>query len=559
MKNQKLNLISLKKNSLNTLNTINKKRSSSKNESSFIRNLKEEGPYYLLPIIDKSVLSSAYQQPTSILTRYVNFHAKELIKNAEENIKKPAFLQKLEKKLLSKNIKSRQNKNKQKYKSKTISTDANIEGINTTDQDEKEKKINKFYLTAQDSKDFSFKTNINDKSNRILTESNYLWNKDLNSLNKDINRNRFSIGYGGIKKKFESSMSLDHELNKEKFKILNNTFHRLRTYQPKIEENWKTTNGLTINVGGMVPHSKLEGDIEYQKKLLNDQFKLLIDNIQYYKMSITSKDNYIEAFKCLSLKNKINYNKSLEEACGLLLLLPQLILVEFFKYIEKFENMNIPDKHKFKDKYIFDEVSCLYYNNNLLSEVCEYFQSCFEVYLILVKEVDDIALQPKKFLNVLSAFEKTRFDISYACNIAENAMLNYNKDINIINRLNRIDLIKNNINKKGFNNKMRGYNSFKKNSDRQRKLRIDACINNKEDKYNKNNDFMLFTKTNKLANKKKFNSIINSDLMTKILKHCKKDIKYEIMTQRINNELEESYSGDDEKLKKIHNIIKLNF
>ena len=169
-----------------------------------------------------------------------------------------------------------------------------------------------------------------------------------------------------------------------------------------------------------------------------------------------------------------------------------------------------------------------------------------------------VALTPKNFLNVLSAFEKTRFDISYACNIAENAMSNYKKDINIINKLNRIELIKNKINNKSFN-KMRGNNFLNKNTDRQKKLRIDACINNKADELSKNNDFLLSNNTKKLSNKKKFNSVVNSNLMDKILKHCKKDVKYKIITQRINNELEENYFVDDEKVKKTPNIIKLNF
>ena len=308
----------------------------------------------------------------------------------------------------------------------------------------------------------------------------------------------------------------------------------------------------------MVPRSTMDGDIEYQHKSLNDQFKLLVDNIQYYKMSIVSKDNYIEAFKCLSLKNKINYNKALEEACGLLLLLPQLILLEFYKYIERFENLNMPDKNKFKDKYIFDEVSCLYYNNNLLTEVTEYFQNCFEVYLILVKEVDDMSLKPKNFNNALSAFEKARYDISYACNLAENAMEDYSKDVGIINKLNRIEMIKNKLNNTGFSNKLRNQYSLKQNNDRQKRLRIEACLSNKDDENkNKYHDFISINKENKISFNRRFKSIVGSDLMTKILKHCKKDVKYQITTERINNELDDS-SGD-EKIKKTHNIIKLNF
>ena len=75
---------------------------------------------------------------------------------------------------------------------------------------------------------------------------------------------------------------------------------------------------------------------------------------------------------------------------------------------------------------------------------------------------------------------------------------------------------------------------------------------------NKNNDF-ISTKPNFLSGNRNFKSVINSDLMTKILKHCQKDVKYEIMTQRINSELDGNYSGEDDKIRKTHNIIKLNF
>ena len=554
MKNQKLNFISLKKNK-----NINNIMPIIKNDSSILNKSKEDGPFYLLPNINKSVANMAYQNPTSILTRYITYHAENLIRTTEENLKKPEVLKNIDKQLMLKSNKNKKFLNQ--FRNRTIQTEANSD-LNKSKDNEKtndSKKINKLYLTEQDSNasllkvDNKINKNIQGNKSKVETESNYTFKKESFPFEE-----RFSTGYKEQRRKFESSMSLDRALNKNKFAILNNTFHRLRTYQPKIEENWKSTHGLTINIGAMAPRSKMDGEIEYQHKTLNDQFKLLMDKIQFYKMNILSKENFIESFKCLSLKNKINYNKSLEEFCGLLLLLPQLILLEFYKYIEKFENLNIPDKNKFKDKYIFDEISCLYYNNNLLSEVSEYFQNCFEVYLILVKEVDDMSLKPKNFNNALSAFEKARYDISYACNLAENAMEDYSKDVGIINKLNRIEMIKNKLNNTGFSNKLRNQYSLKQNNDRQKRLRIEACLSNKDDENkNKYHDFISINKENKISFNRRFKSIVGSDLMTKILKHCKKDAKYQITTERINNELDDS-SGD-EKIKKTHNIIKLNF
>ena len=77
MKNQKLNFMSLKK--PNNLLPLSKNKSI------------KDGPYYLLPLIDKSIATTAYHKPTSILTRYISYHAHKLIKTTEENIKNLLF------------------------------------------------------------------------------------------------------------------------------------------------------------------------------------------------------------------------------------------------------------------------------------------------------------------------------------------------------------------------------------------------------------------------------------------------------------------------------------
>ena len=124
-------------------------------------------------------------------------------------------------------------------------------------------------------------------------------------------------------------------------------------------------------------------------------------------MKILANTDFMNAFKTLNLKSQIEFNKSLEEICGLLILLPRHILAEFFKYIEY---LKCPNKSRFKEKYIFDEVSCLYQNNSLLSETFDYFQNSFEIYLLLVKEVEGMILKQNDFESTLSVFERIRFD-----------------------------------------------------------------------------------------------------------------------------------------------------
>jgi hypothetical protein len=357
-----------------------------------------------------------------------------------------------------------------------------------------------------------------------------------------------------------SSFRADQGLPMERKKRLDKYYHRLKTYQPKIYINWKTKSGLTVTVGSLCSTPPMINDVDYQSRSFRDQAKLLEDNISYYKMNITTKPNYVESFCSLSLISKIEYNKALEETIGILLLLPQLILLDFYKFIQKFENISIPEKEKFEDKYIFDEVENLLYNNNLLSEVIEFFQNCFEVYLLLINEVDDMSLKPKNFSNIMTAFEKARYNICYCTISSENALNNYNKDLRSINKFNKNLGIVNTTLEKNAYDKMMNQFYFKKNAERQRKLRIEACLNYKKDE--EENELIFTGKSDKSKKipKFKFNSIIDSDLVTKLLKNCRDDAKNRITTERINNEIDGEHGEEGQMLKNSkRQVIKLNF
>ena len=274
-------------------------------------------------------------------------------------------------------------------------------------------------------------------------------------------------------------------------------------------------------------------------------------------MNITTKQNYIESFKSLSLISKINYNKALEETIGIILLLPQLILLDFYNLIKKFENISIPKQKKFEKKYVFDEVENLYFNNNLLSEVLEFFQSCFEVYLLLINEVDDMSLKSTNFNNVIISFEKARYNICYVVNASENAIKNYNKDIRSISKFNKgLGINNDTFDKINLRDKFMNQFIFKKNEERQRKIRIDACLNYKKEE----DDTNTYKKKNNSVERLKFKSVIDSELVSKLLRNCKEDAKHKITTERINNEIDGKLGEEGEILKNSkRQVIKLNF
>ena len=504
------------------INMMSLRKSNISNKSVLTNNEFSSGPYYILPMIDKNLINTAYQESTSVLSKYISTQAKSF--NIEAQSFKLPDTRSLNKSKKYKKFSPEKN-SPNLYKSST-KTEENVISNKSS------KNIN-FYLTAKDIKNNSSELKPDNSEEKNQNEQINL--TEANNINNNIKIEKA--------KKFDSSISIDRIINKNQFKVLNSTFHRIRTYQPKIPLNWKFSNGISVannKVNALIPE-----DIEYQSKIFNDQYKLLSENYQYYKMKIVPNDDFINAFSSLNLKNKIEFNKTLEEICGLLIILPRHLLAEFFKYVEY---LKAPSKSSFKDKYIFDEVGCLYENNKLLHETFEFFQNSFEIYILLVKEVDGIALKPKEFEKTLSIFERIRFDISFVCNISENALIDYTKEIGMVYKLNKYESEQNKLNNITYALKLKNYQIQSKNKERQRKLKIDECLQ----EYNYDNH-----KNNKnIKGSRKFKSIMDTKMVSRLLSHCRKEVKYNIITERLNNEFDWNINNTGKVKNK---PIKINF
>jgi len=414
----------------------------------------------------------------------------------------------------------------------------------------------------------SFKTKTNSETKNLLSNcisSPFL--TDIKLKPKELTTNEKE---NTIKNKFNfentlSSISVSKNISNEKINYLNKFYYRIRTYQPHINLNWKEKLNLKGFKNNNLYNNKLYESIEYQYKIINDNINLLFDNINYYKLKIIPHLNYINMFKSLSKKNQINYNKSLEECIGIFYLIPQLLLLEFYKFIEKFNNIHLPNKNKFKEKFIFNELECLFYNNKLLKETSDFFRSCFEVYSTLIKNVDKMELSLKNFCNLITLLEKGRFNISNIITISENGIERYENDLKVIKKVFKKDKdyfniitkinndSNNDIQSESFSDKLNNQFLFKKNKEKQRIFRIKNALKNKYDdddnELNINNIKKVnFTNNNKNNenkndienNKYKFKSILNNKLITNLMKYCKKDVKEDIENRRIYNEMEEN-------------------
>ena len=513
----------------------------------------QESKQFILPPLEKSIYQKEISKPTSVLTRYLEDHTHNLLLETQEILNEPIKLKhkiKIRKITKENDEKKEDNFEVNDKKDENLQTETNnIRCITDGDINNLTKINRKLYLTEV--------KKIKNKSLPKDMAFNSISKIDT-SMKKELSDNLFC--YQKVKSNFPDFVKVDQQFPLEKIKKLDQRFRRLKTYQPKIYKDWKSKTGLTVSVGSLCSTSPMINDVEYQSRSFRDQVKLLEENIQHYKMSITSKKNYVESFCSLSIISKMEYNKALEETIGILLLLPQLILVDFYKFIQRFGNISIPKKEKFEEQYVFDEVENLFYNNNLLTEVLEFFKNCFEVYLLLINEVDEMNLKPENFNNVMSSFEKARYNICYVSNSSENALANYNRDLMSINKFNKNLGIKNDSVEQNLYEKMMNQFIFKKNSERQRKIRIDECLNYRK---NEEENELIFTgksHKNKKIKRIKFHSIIDSGLVTKLLKNCRVDAKNKINTERINNKIDGEFGEEGEILKNSkRKVIKLNF
>jgi hypothetical protein len=252
----------------------------------------------------------------------------------------------------------------------------------------------------------------------------------------------------------------------------------------------------------------------------------------------------------MPLVSKINYNKMLEESIGILYILPRMLLAEFYNLINNYSKVNIPKEDLFKEKYVFDEVQNLSYNNSLLIKVYEFFKACYEVYGTLIKEVNDMSMNLNNFSNVINCLEKARFNLSYLATSSKNALKNYNSDLKYIQKMSNDNKVFESID---VTEKMRNQFAFKKNDEKQRKLRIEAALENKYD----NDNYFEEKRKRDNSEDKKFESFIDSKLIDKLMKHFTKKVRNEITTHKINKEIDGRYVDDDYIMEK-HKVVKIN-
>ena len=402
---------------------------------------------------------------------------------------------------------------------------------------------------------------------------------------------------------FRSKNNLENKLirthySSQQFKLDKN-YKRKRNFKQYMDEKmilekkWKSKLGLIET--NIKYNPLLLNDLHFQSGIIKDEMCLLIDDIQHFRLTFFEDSNLVSAFKNKDLKYQIRLNKIVEETCVLLHFIPKIILKEYYGYTDKFISIADPSREYFSKKIIYNEAECFQENLKYLYRILNFVKCCNEVYSQLISQVEDeMIITLQNFQLLKSVLEKIRHNMINLTNISKNILKDYIFDKNIIAKCKVVikktkEEIKNIKNEKTNNDSKdkkykyydySEYNDYESNKNYYNEEGSNGEYNTKKNEDGENMDQKitkitenyLGQKINRITKALEANSssakktdkkamdnfkekqakmamngisgpmaLINSPLMTKMLKYIKKDCKKQIISLRTSQRYLENY------------------
>ena len=453
------------------------------------------------------------------------------------------------------------------------------------------------------------------KKHKILNIKKHFKTRNLTTINKDAEENNKETNNNAeisspLKNTYSYNMPLNYlsseqysqqssnitsrSVNRFEYNRTNNNYYNgnnrgyNRNYQRKInyrnymkEENilnpnWKKKLGILntdIKYG-----TDLLSSLDFQFCTIRDEINLISDSVHYFKISLFGKEDLLPSFYNKDLFTQINMNKTLEETCALLSLIPKIILKEYYIYVDKFISLADPHREFYFTRITNNEIECFNENVKLLYKVVNFIKASFEVYIQLVNQVDEEMLIVKNEFEVLKViFEKSRYYIGNLTNFANNMLKDYNFDKKLIQKGKPIlDEIKERLREERrsiydlnfYSNKKTEKDKNQKNRNyiprRFRKGNLNVMKNNlnlQDDEYFQKiirvkkaldtSEIKHFTDQIRLKklglSVGKPMALIFSPLMTKMLKYIKKDSREKIIALRSTEKFFPVKEGEEEE------------
>ena len=193
--------------------------------------------------------------------------------------------------------------------------------------------------------------------------------------------------------------------------IQDKNIYRTKTYYVEYDPKWYKKNKLI--------KTRFEKDLIInpllQKKLIDDQFILLFDNMKQFQSKFLVNKTLATDFYKLSNKAKILVNILLEETTGLFIEISYLLLSDYSTDIEKYISNPIPRKTKKSAKKVENEKKEFKINITNIYESYIFIKVCYETYKIIINNKKEFYITKKNFEILFQYLDRARFNLSKIC------------------------------------------------------------------------------------------------------------------------------------------------
>ena len=271
-------------------------------------------------------------------------------------------------------------------------------------------------------------------------------------------------------------------------------------------------------------------ETEMQINDIFNKIKLILDNIDYFKLSYFNNGNFYAAFDNMKNISQVELNLTFEELCFLLIDIVPKLLQKFFDELDRILYIKIPDLDQEMEKIPTTERECLEFNCAFLNSVSIYFTGCSGILKEIVKRIDYYKFSDKEFLLIDNYLDLARFDINKINSMAGIYIDKMKKDEKIVEKI-----------EMGLGERKKKYNivgdilervhkRYSKNFRDDTKLeRINSSLNLKSDLFGgdeKRRKFILMRRANNL-------DILNQPVVANMMKYFNDNIKSQIISQQV--------------------------
>lgn len=395
------------------------------------------------------------------------------------------------------------------------------------------KKFNKFKdLKTNTKNEISKVKEENDKSNKLIKNEATQKTNKTNKISEEEKKNIEQEPSNNMSLTIKKDINLlNSNLVKEttiKTNFTTNMYHMRNLYISKeqIQNSFIKAGIITI----LWKKNIFIRGIEMQMNDISNKTKLIVDNIDYFKVNYFNNGNFFLAFENMDNYKKAEFNLTLEELCFLLIETVPKLLQKFYDSLDRILYIKIPDIEKEMEKIPRNEKECLDLNSSFLNQVALYFMGCADVLKEIQKRIDYYKFKDNEFLVIDNYLDLARYDTSKINSMAEIYIDRMKKEEKILEKMEvglGIRKKKKHLVEDIFERTHKRYTqSFK---DEIKLERINSTLNLKSNVFlndEKRNKFILMRRAQNL-------NILNQPVITALMKYFKDNIKSQIISEQV--------------------------